>query len=383
MQKQIDEIEARTELRPIDRERLVLQLKHMWKQSEEMRAFAERAEEQQKAERSKLLTVGGIAGVVGQAALNSPGIAVAQADLMTRNSAWRAEQRLNAQATIRQADMQVAAGIPQAKTKIALAQADVLNDTGAMQAGNRAVLDNVDELSRVQQATREADAAKQVASDGAGHEPDAATPDTPIATPEVTTHAVGGAPIEVAGNATVVAHADGDAGHEPAPEPDAFSPDLGRFVWIEFEGSPTETATLRQKLRARGHTLTDDRTSAEVAYLLQGEFSIPETKLHDGLTVDAGGLLENPSQMIERPSKKMTGAISSGLGRFMLAAAGASAPAAQDGGYAQRALLVVARQPKGSKETRVSGVQRAQGDSIEATRLAKAALQDMYRLLGI
>lgn len=379
MQKQIDEIDARTELRPIDRERLILQLKHMWKQSSEMQAFVERAEEQQKAERSQLLTVGGIAGVVGQAALNSTGMVVAQANLATKNPVWRAEQRLNTQAVLRQADMQVAAGVPQAKTRLVLAQADALNDTGAMQAGNRAVMDNMHELSRLQHAAHEANAVKQATLDAAALEPGPS--DALIAPPEAPPQAASGTPVEVSGSVALDAQADGRA--EPEHEPDAFSPDLGRVVWIEFEGSPTETATLRQLLQARGHTLTDDRDAAEVAYLFQGEFSIPETKLHDGLTVDAGGLLENPSQTVERPSRKTMGAISSGLGRFMLGAAGAPAPAVQDGGYTQRALLVIARQPKGGKETRVSVVQRAQGSSIEAARLAKAALQDMYLLLGI
>lgn len=370
MQKQIDEIEARTELRPIDRERLILQLKHMWKQSSEMQAFVERAEEQQKAERSQLLTMGGIAGVVGQAALSSPGMVVAQANLATKNPVWRTEQRLNTQAALRQADMQVAAGVPQAKTRLALAQADALNETGAMRAGNRAVMDSTHELSRLQHAAHEANAAKRVTLDVAA---------TAEVAPEVPPQAASSTPVEVSGSGALDAQADGKA----AQEHDAFSPDLGRVIWIKFEGSPTETAALRQLLQARGHTLTDARDAAEVAYLFQGEFSIPETKLHDGLTVDAGGLLENPSQTIERPSRKTMGAISSGLGRFMLGAAGAPAPAAQDGGYAQRALLVIARQPKGGKETRVSVVQRAQGDGIEATRLAKDALQDMYRLLGI
>lgn len=370
MQKQIDEIEARTELRPIDRERLILQLKHMWKQSSEMQAFVERAEEQQKAERSQLLTMGGIAGVVGQAALSSPGMVVAQANLATKNPVWRTEQRLNTQAALRQADMQVAAGVLQAKTRLALAQADALNETGAMRAGNRAVMDSTHELSRLQHAAHEANAAKRVTLDVAA---------TAEVAPEVPPQAASSTPVEVSGSGALDAQADGKA----AQEHDAFSPDLGRVIWIKFEGSPTETAALRQLLQARGHTLTDARDAAEVAYLFQGEFSIPETKLHDGLTVDAGGLLENPSQTIERPSRKTMGAISSGLGRFMLGAAGAPAPAAQDGGYAQRALLVIARQPKGGKETRVSVVQRAQGDGIEATRLAKDALQDMYRLLGI
>lgn len=336
MQKQIDEIEAMPNLRPIDRERLVLQLKEQYKATKEMQAFVERAEAQQKAERDKVLTFGGIAGVVGRAALNTPSMVVAQADA------------------------QVAAGIPQAKARLATAQADALMKTGLLQAVAGEIANNAEDLSRAKQAAIDAARAANSASQG-----------------------------EAAAMQPQTANAGGGNGGEAAPQAtdpqaaslDAFSPDLGKKVWIEFEDAPVETASLRKRLQERGHIVVNAREEAEVAYLIQGEFTIPETKMHDGLTKSVGALLENPDQSIEPPAKKTMGAIGAGLSRFMLAAAGAQAP--QEHGFRQEALLVIARQPKDGKETRVSVVQKAQGETIEAVKLAKGARDEIYRVLGL
>lgn len=360
MQKQIDEIEATPNLRPIDRERLVLQLKQTWRASKEMQAFVERAEAQQKAERDKVLTFGGIAGVVGRAALNTPSMVMAQADLMTKNPLWRAQQRMHNEAVFRQAQAQVDAGIPQAKARLAMAQADALMKTGLPLAGAGEIANNVEDLARAKQAAIDAAQAANSASQG-----------------------------EAAAMQPQTANADGGNGGEAAPQAtdpqaaslDVFSPDLGKKIWIEFEDAPAETARLRKLLQERGHIVVAAREEAEVAYLIQGEFAIPETKMHDGLTKSVGALLENPDQSIEPPAKKTMGAIGAGLSRFMLAAAGAQAP--QLPGYKQEALIVLARQPKGGKETRASAIETAQGEAIEAVRLAKAAKEALYRDLGL
>lgn len=367
MQKQIDEIEAKPNLRPIDRERLVLQLKQTWRASKEMQAFVERAEAQQKAERDKVLTFGGIAGVVGRAALNTPSMVMAQADLMTKNPLWRAQQRLNNEAVFRAAGAQVAAGIPQAKARIALAQADVLQKTGIQQAGTEAVVKAAEETAR--QGVRKEDVEKvaDVADPVSTEARDAA----PAPQPEAQAALAGAARPEAAPDQ--VAQAPGDA----------FSPDLGKKLYVEFVDSPSETRKLREMLASRGHALVETREDAEVVYLIEGEFMIPETKLHDGMTKSLGAFLENPAQAIEPPAKKVIGSIGAGLSRFMLAAAGAQAPENQASGYRQSVLLVIARQPKDGKETRVSVVQKAQGETIEASSLAKAAKEALYRDLGI
>lgn len=52
-------------------------------------------------------------------------------------------------------------------------------------------------------------------------------------------------------------------------------------------------------------------------------------------------------------------------------------------GYRQRALLVIARQPKDGKETRAAVIQKAQGEAIEAAKLAEAAKEELCQMVGL
>lgn len=369
MQKQIDEIEQKPNLRPIERERLVLKLKQAWQASKEMQAFIERAEAQRKAERDKLFTLGGIAEAVGRAALSSPSMAIAQADLMTKDPIWRAQQRLNNEAIFRQADAQVAAGIPQAKARLALAQADVLQKTGVQQAGAEAVIRVAEEMA--QQGVNKEDAEK--VADAAGQASvEARNADSTAA--QNTSAAPGDAQPGAASD-----HAAGDA----------FSPDLGRKLYVEFVGSPKETQRLRELLAGRGHVIVDRKDDADVAYLIEGEYAIPETKQHQGVTVGVGELLEDPTKPIAPPEKKLMGSIGAGISKFFLAAAAAQGQPVpmdampKDGVFRQEVLLVIARQPKDGKETRASVVQTVDSATIEAAKLSKVAKDDLYTSLGI
>ncbi|PJF46097.1 MAG: hypothetical protein CUN48_15530, partial [Candidatus Thermofonsia Clade 3 bacterium] len=78
-QKQVDEIEAKPGLRPIDREKLVLTLRRQQEWAKQIQAFVEQAEARQKAERDKIFTASGFLGVVGEAALNTPSMVIARA----------------------------------------------------------------------------------------------------------------------------------------------------------------------------------------------------------------------------------------------------------------------------------------------------------------
>ncbi|TXF13548.1 hypothetical protein [Pelomicrobium methylotrophicum] len=372
MQKQIDEIEKMPNLRPIDRERLVLKLKQTWRASKEMQALVERAEAQQKAERDKVLTLGGIAGAVGRAALSTPGMAVAQADLMVKNPLWRAQQRLNNEAVFRQADAQVAAGIPQARARLALAQADVLQKTGIQQAGTEVVVKAAEGVARQgvrkEDTERVADAAGQVSAEA--RDAASATAQETGAVPGATQHEA--------------------ASDQPAQAPeDAFSPDLGRKLYVEFVGSPKETQRLRELLAGRGHTIVAGKEEADVIYLIEGEYTIPETKQYGGVTVGVGELLENPAKTITPPENKLMGSIGAGISKFFLAAAAAQGqpvPAdamPKEGVFPQEVLLVIARQPKDGKETRASVVEKAESATIEAVKLSKGAKEDLYKALGI
>lgn len=361
LQRQIDKIEATPNLRPIDREKLVIQLKESYQAVKEMQAFIEKAEAQQRAERDKIFTAGGILGVVGEAAMSSPSMVMARANAMTKDPVWQAQRRASNEAIFAQANAQVAAGTPQANARAILAQADVLQKSGIPQAGAKTITENAESVATAK------DAAIQVAT-AANAAPSS----------EETGNS-GNAGADDSGNASLSRIANAAA---PMPA-DAFSPDLGRKLWIEFEDSPTETAALRKLLQGRGHTLAPSKEEAEVVYLVQGEFEIPESKLHEGMTKSVGALLENPGLPIEPPAAKTMGKFSVGIASALLRSAGRQVPEMAANGYRQRVLMVIARQPKDGKETRASVVQKAQGEAIEAAKLAKAAKEEMYRMLGV
>lgn len=368
IQKQIDKIEATPGLRPIDRERLVLQIQEQYQAVKEMQAFIARAEARQKEERDKLFTVGGIAGVVGEAAMSSPSMVMARANAMAHDPAWRAQMRANNQAAFRQASAMVAAGEPRAKARVVLAQADALTKTGAPQAGAQAIVDNAEALKKAQEAAKDAAlAAAEAEEKGEIH----------AATDETT--AISSIDGERAARASSKGKTD-DV--KQGGSLDAFSPDLGKKIWIEFEDAPSETAMLRKLLESRSHVLASAKEEADVVYLIQGEFIIPESKVHEGLTKSLGDLLEKPGQTIDPPAKKAMGAFQTGLASFMLAAAGAKPPV-ETKGYTQQALLVIARQPKDGKETRASVLRKERGEDIMGGRLAKSAREELYRLLGV
>jgi len=369
-QKQVDEIEAMPNLRPLDREKLILILRNQQKWAEQMQSFVAEAEARQKAERDKIFTASGFLGVVGEAALNTPSMVMARADAMTKNPVWRAEQRMRNEAVFAQADAQVAAGAPQTKSRVVLAQADVLQKSGIDEAGAKAVMNTADAMTEAHITRQDLETVAGVA---ANTKEDASRGTTATAD---------------AGQTQSEA-ADAKAAAASASPKDAFTPDLGRRLYVEFVGSPSETEKLKTRLRAMGHTLVESKDEAEVVYLIEGEYSIQETRLHDGVTLSIGELLETPDKPIPTPKKKLTGTLSLGLSKLMLgvaAAQGAQVPNGaipQEGVYPQESLLVIARQPKGGKETRFHVLKHIKSEILDGAGLAKTSRDELYAALGL
>lgn len=368
-QKQVDEIEAQPGLRPIDRERLILTLRKQQQWAKQMQAFAEQAEARQKAERDKIFTASGFLGVVGNAVLNTPSMVVARADAMTKNPLWRAEQRARTEAVLAQADAQVAAGIPQAQSRAILAQADLLQKSGLDEAGTKALMDTAETMAKAG-VTR---AGIETVSEGAANAKDAV-------------QQVAAAPVEA--GQTIPGTTDPGSGAIASPK-DAFMPDLGRKLYVEFVGSQAETELLRNRLQAMGHTLVARREEAEVAYLVEGEYAVPETKRYAGITLNLGELLDAPDKPIPAPEKNLSGTLASGVSKFFLvmaAAQGQNIPAGaapKEGVYRQEALLVIARQPKDGKETRFSVVKSAESADLVGAKMAAQARDELYAALGV
>ncbi|MCX7673457.1 MAG: hypothetical protein N2Z63_07660 [Thiobacillaceae bacterium] len=324
LQRQIEEIEAQPGLRPLDKERAILKLIDAHRLAREMEDLVRRAEELRRAQRDSLFTLGGIAGVIGEAALSSPSMVMKQAEIMAKNPVYRTQIQARNKAIMERAEIMASTGVTRERTRAAIAGADL------------------------------------------------AMAQASLHTPTRVTEAL---PLDVRGESPTKIEPEGQKGGDP------FAIDLGRSVWIEFEDAPYETERLRAILAARGHRLAAQRDSAEVIYLIQGEYTVAETRSNEGLTRSIGQLLENPSLRVE-PIVKSDSSLGRGLGRLLLGVGGARPPSPTHHGYKQEALLVIARIPRDGVQTRVSALQRLPSGPIEAHKLARWARDELYATLG-
>lgn len=343
-QQALAEIESHREWSPLQRERGVMGVKKAFASVQQMQQFVQAAEASQKAQRDQIFTPSGLMGAVGQAALSTPSMAMAQADIMSKSPTMRSQ--INS--SLQQADLQVAAGIPQAQAKAAIALTDSV----------------VDGISKVALAGQLPSAVGSVNADA-------------MSTQKL----------------------PGDAANTPPPDAsalvssaktestNAFSADLGKKIYLEFVGSARQTKALRDVLQARGHSVTERKNEAEISYLVEGEYVIAENKEHKGLNVSVAQLLDDPNKPMEKPDTKASGMVSAGFGKLvsvMAQAQGVNIPkAAASSGYRQQLLLVAARQPKDGAESRFAVFKEVDSSSLEGVALAKNANAEMLDRLGV
>lgn len=333
--KQVSEIESMPDLRPLDRERLILQLEKQYAMAAQFQSFVEVADARQREERDKIFTTAGLLNVVGEAAMSTPSVTVARAEMLSATGEIQAREAM--------ARLQVEAGGNSMQTQALV---------GAAVTGLHAYQTR----DRVAAGLAEA---RDAVLNGQGAEV-AAAMEQAKATAK---------PAPVADRSTL----------------DAFSPDLGRRVHVEFVGSPSETMFLRRSLSEKGHLLVDRAEEADVVYRIEGEYSIAATQSKEGLTRDVGSLLESPSQDITQSIRKEKGSLTAGLGRLLAGMAMIEMPNAPqaDETLKQTVLLVAARQPVSGKETRAAVTQVAQGGSITGATLSVAARDALYAKLGL
>ncbi len=345
-QKMVENIETTPNLRPIEREKLIISLQKQQQWAEQMQSLVEQSEAKQKIERDKIFTTSGFLGVVGEATINqaTANVAVQNAAVMASNPVYRAQLKAQNEVVYRKADVEVAAGIPQAKTKVALAQADV-----AMKAGASGT------LAAVAIHSQQTDAQASQDNPGVDHQEQI-----------------------VQGNESRV-----------TASKDAFMLDTGKALFVEFVGSTSKTQRLEKLLSNHGYHLVSVKEQADVIYLVEGEYSIPETKLYTGFSTDVGALMENPSMTLPVPEKKLSGSVSLGLSKFMIAMARAEGqqvpnePLPQEGVYKQQVLVVIARQPKGGKETRFSVLKNIESAELNGVKMADSAIAELFDDLGL
>jgi len=345
-QKQAENIETTPNLRPIDREKLILSLQKQKQWAAQMQSLAEQSEASRKAERDKIFTTSGFLGVVGEAAINrvATNMAVENAAMLANNPLYRAQIKAQNEAVYRKADVAVAAGIPQAKTKVALAQANMAMKIGASGTVAAVAINSQKTDTQESQGNPQFDNALQFKGD-----------ESPVIT----------------------------------SSKDAFAPDMNKAIFVEFVGSTSKTERLAGLLGNHGYRLGGTKEQADVIYVVEGEYSVPETKLYSGFAIDVGALMENPSMSLPVPEKKLSGSISLGLNKFMFAMARAEGQplpdtaTPQDGVYKQQVLVVIARQPKGDKETRFSVLKNAESAELNGVKMAGSAVAELFDDLGL
>jgi hypothetical protein len=328
------QIEERTDLTPLQKEQAVRALNRTVEFGARIAQMQEHADAQHRAQRDQLFTPAGLLGATAEAAV---------------------------------------AG---ASTRIVLARADSLMKSGVPQAQTREVLNQVDSgVSRMPSATTLVVGAVTVAAvvDAMNEKP----AQDPVTAKEAEAQAVQKAPGSVA-----------------APAVNAFSPDLGKRIAVEFIDAPKTEQGIRERLTALGHQVSLDPQAAEVVYKIEGVFFVPESQQYTGTSQSFGRILEGESYTWT-PERKIMGSIGVGVTKLFLAvgkAQGASTlPPELEQGVAtagdsirQSVLLVIAREPKSGQATRVAFDREVKtGTTVQATVMVKATLADMLAQLGI
>lgn len=344
----VAKVETRSDLKPLEKERMVRQIANTFGMAETFSNMSSQQEIARRQQRDQMLTLGGAAGVVGNAAMNTPSVAMARAD------------------------MAVKAGEPQAQSRNALAQTDALLKTGQVQDKNRATMAAADgmlkgsapqstmSVSDAQSAARgtsqqQAQISNAIQDSVALHQPemnaaqaaiDAAKPKQPFATPEST---------------------------------ELLAQDKGRKIFVEFLNGKSLTSNLQQVFKNAGFTVVDNAKDADVLYQFDGDYTVDAAYERDGLTEQMGPLTDNP-HAIEAPQRK-AGLMTKTLGGF-LNAVGRPVDTTKSGAYKQKVLIVANRRFE-EKDMRVSATASKESMALEPDAMINGAMQDVLSAVGI
>lgn len=341
----IAKVEARTDITPLEKEKFTRQISKTFGMAETISNLAAQQEMNRREQRDQMFTAGGMAGVVGNAAMNTPSAMMARADIAVKT------------------------GAPQAESRRAIAGADALMKTGQPQAQSRAAVEAAmtggavhPSATGVQPGGTQEDRARVAAGIQGGiaqHQGDinkaiadveAAKPKTLLTEPEATNLAV---------------------------------LDKGRKVYVEFVGSKKLTEQLQSAFKDNGHTVVASAAEAEVVYQFDGEYVIGHEGSRDNVIERVGAYSDNP-HTIEPPQQAQPSAVKTAVGGFFAAMAGIpiKQPSVDAGAYKQ-AVLVVANRHFNGQDARVSALAKEESGVVEADMLITNALQELVATVGV
>lgn len=338
VQKGLDEIEARKDLTPYQREKTKLALIEGMAQAAALSAMIEdlneRQREAERAERDKMFTAGGFLGAVAGAAVNTPSAVMARSNALAKSP-------------------------------------DFQRDTRAMAAGGLGSQSPTDKLITAINRANEARAAESRMKEGTARMQK--TAEAELAPSMVK------AEVEAKDKREKFATL---AQTDKAPDV-FFSQDIEKTIYVEYVDNPTETQKLQDMLRAKGHRLAESRAAAQVYFRIEGEYMIGDSAQHKGLSLSAGkGLaLTGP---LAPPEKKEPGVLASAIGGVLKGLVKPANAAAKEPPtiYRQVALIVASRH-EGNDESRHSTINKTNSVQLEATELLVEANQMLYVKLGL
>ena len=339
----VAKIESRSDITPLDKERLTRQMSKTMGVAETISNLAAQQEMNRRAQRDQMFTAGGMAGVVGDAALSTPSAIMARADLAVKTGAPQAESRR----AIAGANELMKTGLPQAQSRAAVEAAMTggavrpsVNANGIQLGGTP------EDRASVGEAIQNAIAQHQGELDKAKAEVEAAKPKELLSEPEPT---------------------------------NLSSLDKGRKVYVEFVGGKKLTEQLQLAFRNSGHTVVASAAEAEVVYQFDAEYFVSPEGHRDGLNKRVGPYSDNP-QPLEEP--KVQSSMKNAVGGFLASMAGIPVKQPTSSTYRQSVLMVANRHFNG-QDARVSAIAAEESGMLEPDMLIKEALQEIIKTVGV
>lgn len=351
LQEDEDKINSQPDLSPIQKEKSVRLMKRTYQQIEAYQEYEAKVKEEQEKQRDHIFTPEGMLGLAASAALNSPSAVLARANALQHDPLFKAQNN----AALSQANALYQSGAVQTESKMALAQ--ISNPAPVPSEGVAVAATTALVAAQMSQTTTQ----------------------TPTENTQKKT-----VPVSLATESKPL-------------DINAFSPDLQKRIFLEFQGSPKMTAEWNDLLKTRGFNVVTDKSTADVAYLIQGEYAVGGNSEFKSSTMDVGKILENPDTPVPAPDKSIAGSISSGMSKLMFGIAkaqgvdtdhlvtpmGSSADLLPSGKFKEGVLLVIDRQPKSGIETRYAVSQEDVSSESHGMELSKSANNDLERELGL
>lgn len=342
----IAKIEARQDISNLDKEKLTRQISQTFGMAETISNLAAQQEMQRRAQRDQMFTAGGMAGVVGNAALSTPSAVMARADLMVKTGVPQAQSR----AAIEGANVLMKTGQPQAQSRNGINAATIAMNGGAVPlqgVGDVQLGGTPENRAKVEAGFANAMSQHQGEIEKAKADIESAKPKELLTVPETI-------------NLT--------------------SLDKGRKVYVEFVGSKRLTERLQLAFKGCGFEVVGSAAEADSIYQFDGEYNVGAEAAREGVSLQAGRFVDSPHP-IELTKKGAS--VKNMVGGFILTMSGRPVPQQHDSGLYRQAVLFVANRRAEGKDIRVSVLNKDDSYEMRPEAMIDGALVEIMDSVGI